>query len=174
MRAYAEIGRAFDRARVPYVIVGAYGINLYAEKVDIVITTADCDFFLPPNAAALSRAVQALKRLGFELQAGDEPLVDEAPSSLKGIIRFRATVIGRRKNARIDLALSIAGCRFQSLWKEHRRFRVPGGTVRVAPLAHLIRSKQIADRPKDRLFLEAYREALRPLLTAGRKPRKKR
>lgn len=170
MRAYAEICRAFDRARVPYVIVGAYGINIYAEGVGAVVTTLDCDFMLPPNAAILARAVRILRRLGFQLRAGDEPLVDEIPSALKGIVRSRAVVVGQRGNARVDLALSIAGCRFASLWKKHRRFRVQGTMIRVAPLADMVRSKQIADRPKDRMFLEVYRDALAPLLAADKKP----
>lgn len=176
MRAYVEICKGFDQARVPYVIVGAYGINIYAESVGAVVTTLDCDFMLPPNTATLARAVRVLRRLGFRLQAGNEPLVDDTPSSLEGIVRFRANIVGHRKSARVDLALSIAGCRFSSLWKKHRRFRVYGRTIRVAPLAEMLRSKQLADRPKDRLFLETYRDALAPLLAADKKPkpRKKR
>ena len=172
--AYLEACRGLSRAKIPYVIVGAFGVNLYAEEVGAVILTVDCDLLLPARTETLSKTLKVLRKLGYAFEAGGEPLVDETPDLLKNIVRARACITARRKDARLDLALEIAGCRFEALWKRHRRFRIRGQTVRVAPLADLLRSKALADRPKDRLFLETYRDALGVLLTPRRRKTRNR
>lgn len=168
MRAYAEVCRALSRARVPYVIIGAFGVGLYAKEAGTLITTADCDLLLPTTPGVLARAIRALRRGGYAIEAGGEPLVDEDKSVLAAIVRARASVQARRRGTIIDLALQAAGCRFESLLKRSRRFSLKGVIVRVAALEDILRSKERAGRPKDLLFLETYRDALKQLLE--RKP----
>jgi hypothetical protein len=43
MDPYVEVCRRFENARIRYVIVGVFGINLYAQQFGEIITTADCD-----------------------------------------------------------------------------------------------------------------------------------
>ena len=169
MHPYAEACRFLARARVPYVIVGAFGVNLYSERVGTVITTADCDFLLPADAAVLSRALRALSRLGYVFEAGREPFLED-PELLQGVLRARANIVARKEDIQLDLVLEIAGCRFGDLWERRRKFRVEGVLVRVAPLGDILRSKELAGRPKDRLFLATYRDALEKLLKEDRNP----
>jgi hypothetical protein len=63
----------------------------------------------------------------------------------------------------------MAGHAFDDVWKERRVFRVECVDVPVARLMHIVESKRIANRAKDRLFLETHAEALRQLLR-GEKP----
>jgi hypothetical protein len=167
MHPYAEACRRLAQARVPYVIVGVFGVNLYSERVGTVITTADCDFLLPADAAILSRALRALAGLGYAFEAGREPFLPD-PELLQGVVRARANIVARREDTQLDLVLEIAGCRYEDLWKRRRRFRVDDVLVRVAPLQDILRSKELAGRPKDRLFLETYRDALDNLLRSDR------
>ncbi|MBI3854496.1 MAG: hypothetical protein HY293_02265 [Planctomycetes bacterium] len=104
-----------------------------------------------------------MKKLRYSLQAGGEP-VDQDPDLIRGIVRALGCVRAAKKNAHIDLPLEIAGCKFKSLWKRHRRVNVGGVNLRVAPLRDILRSKKLADRPKDRLFLATYQDALEQLL----------
>lgn len=176
MSPYIAACRQLNRARVPYVIVGVYGINLYSERAGTVISTMDCDFLIPPDPAVLRRALRALRKLEFEIEAGGEPFVGDHPSDLAAIVRAGANVRAHKGPAQIDLAVQLAGLEHRSLWAKHNRFRVEGVLVRVAPLADLIRSKELAGRPKDRLFLETYRHALKELLrdeapSSGSRPR---
>lgn len=164
MDPYVEVCARLEADGVRYLIVGAFGINLYAGQVGLVITTGDCDVMVPADVTTLTRALKGLRQLGFSLEAGDEPLPDEGPVVLAGIVRARACVRATREDARIDLPLEISGATFDALWPEQRRFLVEGVPLRVAPLSELVRSKQLAGRPKDRAFLEAHREALEDLV----------
>jgi hypothetical protein len=160
---YIRVCRELEKARVRYVIVGAFGANLYARDAGCVITTQDCDLLLPPDAVALNRAIGVLRKLGFALEAGGEP-VDQDPDLIRGIVRALACVRAAKNNVRIDLPLQIAGCSFTSLWARHRRVKLGRFAVRVAPLRDILRSKKLADRPKDRLFLALWEDALKQLL----------
>ena len=163
MHPYLRTCRDLERARVPYLIVGAFGADLYARDAGCVITTQDCDLLLPPDPAILSRAVGVLMKLGYSLEAGGEP-VDRDPDLIQGIVRALGCVRAAKRDVRIDLPLQIAGCAFRSLWKKHRQMKAGGVMVRVAPLADILRSKKLADRPKDRLFLALWEDALRQIL----------
>jgi hypothetical protein len=160
---YVRACRDLEEAGVRYIIVGAFGVDLYARDAGCIIRTLDCDLLLPADPVVLGLAVAVLKKLGYSMQAGGEP-VDQDPELLRGIVRARGCIRAVRKGARIDLPLQIEGCRFQALWKKHRRIEVGGVRLRVAPLRDILRSKKLANRPKDRLFLAAYQDALRQLL----------
>jgi len=161
---YARVFLSLARARVPYLVVGAYGVNLYGEQAGIIIRTEDCDLLLPPDARILARANRTLRNLKFALEAGDEPLPDDDRVVLAGIVRARACVRAFHRKTRIDLPLQIAGYEFADLWPKRRTFRVGGVEVNVAPLEDILRSKELAGRPKDQLFLVTYKDALDQLL----------
>jgi hypothetical protein len=164
VRAYGEVCRRFHEGRVPYVIVGVFGANLHAQQAGLVVTTADCDLLLPPDPKVLARALRVLRKLRFTLSAGGEGIPDEDPVLMDGIVRARACVQAVRGIVRIDLALEIAGYTFERLWNRRRRFRLGGAVVHVAPLEDILRSKELAGRDKDKLFLATYRDALEQLL----------
>jgi hypothetical protein len=164
MDPYVEACDGLERAGVRYLVIGAFGINLYAGEVGAVFTTADCDLMLAPDKDQLRRALEVLAALGYVFEAGGEPLPDLDPLVLAGIVRARAVVRAFRPDARIDLPLEAAGVDFEAMWSDQRRLVVEDVALRVGPLRMLIRSKQIADRPKDRAFLEAYRATLDEML----------
>lgn len=170
-RPYAEVCRRLRLARVPYVIVGVFGASLHAQRAGLVVTTADCDILLPADVKVLGRANRVLRGLGFELEAGVEPLPDDDPVVLAGVVRARACLRAFREKAQVDLPLQIAGYEFADLWPKRRRFRLQGVEVNVASLEHILRSKELAGRPKDRLFLATYKDALEQLLRPRPLPR---
>jgi len=58
----------------------------------------------------------------------------------------------------------MAGFEFEQVWTSRRVFTVAGVDLPVARLSQIVASKAAAGRPKDRLFLETHKEALRELL----------
>ncbi len=172
MDPYVKAFRDLRRARVPFIVVGAFGVNLHAQRAGLFVNTADCDLLLPPDPKVLSRAVKALRRRGFAIEAGNEPLPDEDPVVLKGIVGARACVRAHLGDTHIDLPLSIAGYDFSSLQRKKVRFKVQTVLVSVAPLEDILHSKELAGRPKDRTFLETYRDALEQLLRPKPLPRR--
>jgi len=149
---------------VRYVIVGVFGINLYAQKAGEFITTADCDILVPAKLEVLSKALAILIESGFFLEAGGEPLPEVDDVLLQGILRARAAIRADRPDARIDLCIDIAGATFDELWQNHRTFDVQDTPLRVGDIGALVASKVAADRPKDRLFLELHKETIEALL----------
>jgi hypothetical protein len=64
----------------------------------------------------------------------------------------------------------MAGFEFETVWREHRVFTDGGVELPVARLLHIVTSKALAGRPKDRLFLATHAEALRELLPKDERP----
>jgi len=164
MDPYVEVCKRFEDEHLRYVIVGVFGINFYSQQTGHLITTADCDILIPAQLTALRKALRILVAMGFSLKAGGEPLQELDPVVLKGILRARALVRGDRKDARVDLCTQIAGTQFVRLWRTQRQFLVEGVAVRVGALDELVASKQSADRPKDKLFLEQHKEVIQSML----------
>lgn len=161
MKRYLRVCGALAKAKVRYVMVGAFGINLLSGPRGPVLATEDCDLFLPARSEQLARAVTTLLRLGFSIEAGDEPLVGGDPVVLAGIVRARACVRAVKGSMRIDLPLEIAGFDHAALWRRRRLVKIKGVTVRIAPIDALLTSKRLANRPKDRAFLEMYFDEIR-------------
>ncbi len=160
--------QAFEDRGVRYVLVGAFAINLYAGRIGVLVATADCDVRPPADLGSLAPALEVLRARGFELEAGTEPL-GSRPRDARGD-PARACVRASRADVLFDLPLEISGARFEELWIRQRRYSLDGVAIRLAPLDALVRSKHLADRPKDRAFLEAHREVLERLLRAEEEP----
>lgn len=164
MDEYEQVLRSLRERGVRFLVVGVFGINLHAGPHGPVISTKDCALLLPADPTQLGWALDELSGLGFELEAGGEPLTHGDPVLLAGIVRSRACVRATRDELAFDLPLEIAGASFDELWSRRSMFELAGAEVPVAPLDAMLRSKQLADRPKDRLFLETYRSELEDLL----------
>jgi hypothetical protein len=61
-------------------------------------------------------------------------------------------------------ARETGGFDFETVWAERRSFILEGVDLPTARLTHIVRSKHLAGRPKDRLFLATHRDALEQLL----------
>jgi hypothetical protein len=164
MDPYVEVCKQFADKGIRYVVVGVFGINLYAQQVGEIITTADCDILIPAEFPIFRKALQVLVAMDFTLEAGGEPLPTLDPLILKGVLRARAVVRADRADARIDLCTRIAGVRFSQLWESRREFILEGVRVYVGRLRQLIKSKKTANRPKDELFLEQHKETIELML----------
>ncbi len=149
-----------------FVVIGVSGANYYARTGAEVFTTEDRDLFLPPDPENLLKAWTATVEAGYQLWAGDEPLGKPLDLTLADVVvsRRALTTATHADGLTVDLTLVMAGFDFETVWKEHRRFHIDDVEIPVARLAHIVESKARANRPKDRLFLETYRERLRDLL----------
>lgn len=151
---------------VRFVVIGVSAANYYARSAAEIVATQDRDLFLPLDAPNLLRAWETGRVAGYELRAGNEPLGEPVDLRLaEQVIARRATTSAIHPHGvAVDFTLEMAGFDFTTVAKEHRVFRVEGVEIPVARLAHVVESKSRANRPKDRLFLEIYRERLQGLL----------
>ena len=149
---------ALVRAGVDFVIVGVTGINFYARTPSEAVATLDVDLLIQPQVDNLRSAFQTLEQLGFRFEGGGEPFLDiDDPRSLERIIRAGARISAIHETAgELDLMLSIAGFQFDELRREAARFQIAGTEILVGSLEQLLRSKEIAGRPKDLEFLRAF------------------
>lgn len=151
---YLLVIRDFNRKGVKYVVVGMSGINFYAKDARDSFSTLDYDFFLEPFLSNIQKAVEVLKKLGFTLGTS-KGLLD--PADLKKVVREQRTLTATTSDGlMIELLLAVSGYPFFELAKDAAAFTVQGVPVRVGKLSKLLRSKRLADRPKDRQFLQRY------------------
>ncbi|HEX9188746.1 MAG TPA: hypothetical protein VGB87_16820 [Vicinamibacteria bacterium] len=139
-----EIRDAFGRHGVRYLFIGKAGAILLGYPD----TTQDADLFLEKGEANGSAAASALRELGFELT---EPQAEE--------IR-RGKDFVQLKNGPFDLDLVFAPDGISSFEEAWRR-RVEVESFPVCHPDDIIRSKQAANRAKDRESLprlQAFRE----------------
>ena len=166
MDAFATLAGALSAKGVSFVVIGVWGANYYAPSGSALMTTLDRDLFLPPDPANLLAAWGACEDAGLALLSGGEPLEKPRDGALA------ATVVERRALTRasdgrgleVDLSLVMSGFEFDTVWDSHRVFDAAGISIPVARLAHIVESKSVAGRDKDRLFLETHRAALQELL----------
>lgn len=160
--------RALRDAGVPFLVVGAFGAETHFLHDANFILTHDMDLLLPPDRPTLARALAAVQQAGFELSTASEPLIwDDV--ILDGVIRNGVSIQATRNEQRVDLMLSAPGLEFDELWPQAREFPMRGVALPVAPLEAILRSKKLANRLKDRLFLEQFREVIEEALERDRK-----
>jgi len=163
---FLRVVRALHAHRVRFVVIGVWGANYYSPGGAASFRTRDRDLFLPPDPANVLQAWLACDEAGLELWVGEEPLDlpqddDLARRAVERGVLVRATGPG---DLEVDLTLVMAGFDFEAVWRERRTFQVEGVDIPVARLLHIVKSKEAANRDKDRLFLATHEEALRQLL----------
>jgi hypothetical protein len=158
---------ALNDAGVRYVLIGVAGANYYAPAAAAAFVTQDRDLLLPLDPENLLRSWETAARTGLALWCGDEPLDQPRDLALAtAIVSRRALVraVDDRGAVQVDFTLVMEGFDFESVWAERREFRAGGVGLPVARLSHIVHSKAMAGRDKDRLFLATHAEALRQLL----------
>jgi len=172
MDAFLSLVNALHAREVRFVLIGVWGANYHAQSAAVVFTTQDHDLFLPPDPKNLLGAWTACDEVGLELSTSAEPL--DRPRDLwlaERIVRLRAlTRAALADELLVDLTLVMAGFEFETVWRDRRTFRDQEVEIPVARLSHIVASKATAGRPKDRLFLETHKEALRDLLPKEERP----
>ena len=152
---YQTLINHFNRQGVAYVVVEMAGINYYAKNASEMFSTLDYDVFLQPTLHNVEKAVQCLEALGVTLSSR---MGIFKGTDLKQVVRQRMTLVATTEEGiMIELLLKISGYPFSELAKDAATFTVQGIPVHVGRLSKLLRSKRLANRPKDRQFLQRYR-----------------
>lgn len=143
---------------VEFVVVGATAAWLQGDPS----VTADLD--ITPrkdidNAERLAAALTELEARPVEHGVVGAQVTQEERDFLGWQPRQFVTDAGA-----IDVIPDVAAVGdFEDLVRDAVRLEVAGGTILVASLVDVIRSKEALDRPKDRVHLETLRDTLRHL-----------
>lgn len=163
---FARLLHELDERSVRFVLIGVSGVNCYAPSSQPIQLTQDQDLFLPIDANNLVAAWQAAEASALELTTRGEPLDMPRDAWLaEKILERRA--LTRAIDGRglvVDFTLVMGEFEFETVWASRRSFQLGESPLPVARLQHLVTSKAQAGRPKDLLFLETHREALREML----------
>ncbi|MGA3241451.1 MAG: hypothetical protein ABSG03_34760 [Bryobacteraceae bacterium] len=141
----SKIAEALEKHGLEAVLIG----NAAAALQGAPVTTVDFDFFFPKTPANLKK----LKRIAADL--GAIALHPYYPAS--GLIRLMRDEDGLQ----LDFMNVIDGVpSFEGLRRRSMRIRMGAASLRVAPLADIIKSKKAAERVPE---LAAFEIAERPL-----------
>lgn len=153
-----EILTVLERHGVEFVVIGGLAAALHGSP----FVTTDVDVTPRRASKNLERLSAALKELGARIRTETLPEglpFDHDARSLAGVSLLNlSTWFG-------DLDLSfepIGTAGYEDLARDARRFDLGGAKVLVASLADVVRSKEAADREKDRLVLPTLRRLLEP------------
>ena len=150
LRALAEQG-------VRFVLIGALAARLQG----FPRLTADADITPardPDNLERLARALRALDARVYTEQIPEGLAFDCSPQMLgRADIWNLITAAGR-----LDIAFKPSGTEgYDDLARHAEHFTIYGGELLAARLEDIIRSKEAANRPKDRQDLAVLREMLK-------------
>ena len=146
------IADAFDRARIPYAIVGGFGVALHG----VVRATVDIDLVLNRKESDFKKAERALNRIGLE---------SRLPLKAGEVFRFREEYIRNRNliawsfhnpdrpSQLVDLVLTHDLTRIRVV-----KMKIRNKWVRVASKEDLIRMKTGTGRRQDREDVRVLRE----------------
>lgn len=145
-----------ERHRVRYVLIGGFAATIHGSPyvtTDVDITPAET----PENLARLSAALEDLEaRIRVAGEAEGFAFSHDAESLAKGQIWNLTTRFGD-----LDISFVPSGTDgYEDLRRDATDLEILGVHVPLASLADIVRSKQAADRPKDRLTLPVLRRIL--------------
>lgn len=141
-----RIIRVLAKHRVRYVMIGALAARLYG----LTRFTGDVDITPSTDQQNLDRLASALRELRANV------FTDDFPTGL--VFDFTARTLGEKtiwnlvtSAGRIDIAFVPSGTKgYADLSENAEQFETFGVPVVVASLSDIIRSKQAANRPRDR------------------------
>jgi hypothetical protein len=152
----AEILGVLDRYDVRYVLIGGLAAILYGAPH----VTTDVDIVPQEDRGNLERLSEALTELNARIRVASEP--DGVPFGHDGASLARVRIWSLVTNlGNLDITFVPSGTRgYDDLRRDLRTVTVGGVDVPVASLADVIRSKEAADRDRDRAILPVLREML--------------
>lgn len=152
-----RIVQTLARHDVAYVLIGALGARLHG----FPRLTADADIAPARDGENLEKLAAALRELDARVYT--DPIPEGLPFDCSARALGRAETWNLvTSGGRLDLAFRPAGTDgFDDLARGAVRFEVFGVELLVADLPDIIRSKEAADRPKDRQDVLILREILR-------------
>lgn len=138
-----------DHHEVNYVLIGGLAGVLHGSSA----TTSDADIVPATDTANLERLSRALGDLGARIRSPSEPdgiSFDPHPELLGSVTILNLTT----RCGDLDLTLTPSGLGgYDEIAPGAGVFDVDGLSVMVASLDDIIRSKEAADRPRDRATL---------------------
>jgi len=152
-----SIIEALAEHRVRYVLIGALAARLYG----FPRVTADADMTPQTTDANLDRLAKALRSLDARIYTESIPegLVFDCSAAM---LRRASTWNLVTSAGRMHIAFQPSGTGgFDDLHANASRFEVYGRRIEVAALEDILRSKEAADRPKDRQDALLIREMLK-------------
>ncbi len=140
---------ALGKAKVDYVLIGGLAAVLHGSTA----MTNDADIVPSPDGSNLVRLSTALVELEARLRSSNDldgiPF-DPHPELLASMAILNMTT----RCGDLDLTFAPAGTEgYEDLIERAEPFKIGRRTIQVAALADIIRSKEAADRPKDRAVL---------------------
>ena len=147
---------ALEAEGAEYVVIG----GLAAALAGAAHVTFDLDITPERRRKNLERVAAALRRMNARLVDVSDAVA--AAFQLDGVTLGNGSVWNfMTDHGRIDVTLEPSGTAgYSDLRRDARIARIEGVTVSVASLADVIRSKQAADRPRDRAVLPHLRRVL--------------
>ena len=148
---------ALERHGVEYVLIGGLAATLHGAAH----LTTDVDITPKEDPDNLARLSDALRELGARVRSGQGaaealPFAHDAASLAKARIWNLTTEAGD-----LDITFVPSGTQgYEDLRRDAVTIRVRGVQVPLASLADVIRSKEAADRPRDRAALPGLRTLL--------------
>ena len=138
---------------VRYVVVGGLAVNLhgyqrFTKDIDLVID-------LVPDQSL--KALEALNKLGYKPSLPVK-LSDFADASIRGgWIRDKGMLVFQMYSDQSRLSIDIFvsyPVEFEALWSQSTQINLPGASLRIASIEHLILMKRAAGRAQDLIDIE--------------------
>ena len=147
---------ALDRHGVRYVLIGGMAAILHGASH----VTTDVDVVPQDARENLERLSDVLKELNARIRVAGEP--GGVPFDLSGESLARVRVWNLQTDlGDLDLTFEPSGTHgFEDLRRDAVVMHLRSGDVTVASLADVVRSKEAADRPRDRAALPGLRSLL--------------
>lgn len=151
-----ELFACLDRHGVQFVLIGGLAAVLHGSP----LPTLDADICPSRTPDNLERLARALDEIDARIRSADTP--DGVPFPRDADFLARAGLLNLvTRFGDVDLAFTPAGTTgFDDLATRAIPVRIRNVTVSVAALEDVIRSKQAANRPKDRRSLPLLRQLL--------------
>ena len=157
----ADLLETLSEARVDYVLVGGLAVQLHG----YMRSTFDIDLVLAMNDENLCRFIEVAKRLEMkpvipvDIDALRDSWQIEQWHREKGMLAFALRELRAGGNV-IDVLVR-PEISYERLLEDAVAAELSGNTVRIASIDHLVLMKRAANRPKDRLDIEALEKILR-------------
>lgn len=140
---FLDLLRVFEKHKVSYAIIGGYAVGIYSEPK----FTKAIDIIISPSLRNASAVLKALKEFG----APTENLSCEDLSKPGLLYIFGIPPL------RIDILNNIDGLDVSKMIKNSKIIRIKNTKLRIVSLADLIKTKEKAGRPQDKVDLLALR-----------------
>ena len=155
-----EILATLERHQVEYVVIGGLAAVLHGSP----LLTGDADVCPARTPDNLGRLAAALREIQARIRTRDAP--EGIPFTCDAVFLSRIEVALNLVTAFGDLDLSFrpsGTSGYEDLAARAVRMTIRGHGVRVAALEDVIHSKEVANRPKDRMALPTLRLLLKRL-----------